>query len=410
MTESDAALLKAFLYPIDIADFRKQFWPDEVFVIHGPLQRLPPPFTNPELSDVRQLFPRYAGRVLFSKGTRSPRAILMQNVDPLQLYNMGLSLYLPDVEPIVSGASAFLRELEKDLGLEEGCARITAWASPSADGIACHLDAEEVFSIQLQGVKRFYVAEKKAITSPVGMQFGPGIPPHPDLFLQVSDGFPEPEKFEFTEIEMKPGSVLFMPRGVWHRTEADQDSLSVSVILSPESAADRLLRELRSLLLQDQAWRRPLYDALSADGRSHGALDLVRDLLARLPDLVKTISADDLVPPKESVRLENIQAHLRFQKRPHVRLLLDTNRDTPRLQVIATTVANPPSDNSGLDVPSRYLPILEWLEDRHTAFSVQDLMNHFKTVSLRDHQNVLSYLTRSGFLQLLWFRPLDHRT
>ena len=135
MTEDADALLKAFISPITIEDFRKQFWPDEVFVIHGPLERLPAPFTNPELLDFKELFSRYSGRILFSKGSRSLRSVLVQNVDPLQLYKMGLSLYLPDIEPIVSGASMFLRELERSLGLNEGDARITAWASPTADGI-----------------------------------------------------------------------------------------------------------------------------------------------------------------------------------------------------------------------------------------------------------------------------------
>jgi len=35
---------------------------------------------------------------------------------------------------------------------------------------------------------------------------------------------------------MKPGSVLFMPRGTWHYTEAGEGSLSVSIIVRTPAA------------------------------------------------------------------------------------------------------------------------------------------------------------------------------
>ena len=402
MPDSASNGLHAFIAPLGLGEFKTKFWPDEVFVIHGPLERLPPPFTNPEISNIHELFSRYSGRILFGKGTKGPSSVLMHNVNPLQLYNMGLSLYLPDIEPIVPGASDFLRELERELGLEDGQARMTAWASPSADGIACHLDGEEVFSIQLQGIKRFYVAEKKALISPVGMQFGPEIPPYADLYPQASDGFPDPKDFEFTEIVMKPGSVLFMPRGVWHRTEADQDSLSVSVILSPQSAAESLLRELRTLLLQDPKWRRPIYKAAVA-----GGLDRVERLLEDLPGVIKSIAARDLAPESETTRIANIQPDMRFQKIPDVRILLDTNRPIPSIQVnsdVALKGAAVPVP--GLEVPAGYIPVLNWLEHQKRAFQVRELMDKFVDVSLGDHQKVLSYLAHNGFLKLLWFRPL----
>ena len=384
MIESDDSFLQALFSPITPDEFRKDFWPDEVFVIHGPLERLPPPFTNPELSSAKELFSRYRGRVLFSKKTRGPSSVLMQQANPMQLYEMGLSLYLPDIEPVVSGATQFLRRLEKALGIEEGDARITAWASPSADGISCHLDAEEVFSIQLQGVKRFYVAEKKAIVSPAVMQFAPGSPPYPDLYPQVSDGFPRPEDFEFTEVEMKPGSILYMPRGVWHRTEADRDSLSVSVILSPISTAERLLRELRSLLLQDPDWRRPFYGTSNPIYKNNGSPDLISSLLKKLPDVVKTIRAENLAPPTETERLENIQPDTRFQR-------------IPGTHIATQQVADP-------EASPTYKPVLKYLEDRAAAFAVQELLDKFKDIPLKDHQRELRQLAKNKALQVLWFR------
>jgi ribosomal protein L16 Arg81 hydroxylase len=410
MTVSDIDFLQAFLAPLGIEEFRNDFWPDNVFVIHGPLERLPTPLSNPELTHIKGLFSRYTGRVLFGKGSKGPRSVLTQNVNPYDLYAMGLTLYLPDVETIIPGAAVFLRLLEKSLGLSAGTARITIWASPSADGAACHFDAEEVFSIQLKGVKRFYVAEKKALVSPVGMQFGPDITPIPDHYLQMRDGFPKPDDFEFTEIEMKPGSILFLPRGVWHRTEAEQNSMAISIILSPVSAADCLVRELRTLLLQEPAWRRPLYGTSNPAYRDNGTLERVEDLLKALPQVISSIRAEDLTPQDESARLANIQSKTRFQRIPHTYIVVDTSqgKHKVRIQVDSQDIRPDRVDSkTGMEVSTRYSQVLNYLDTFAAAFSVGDMIAKFEGISLQEHQMVLAYLAQSKGLQLLWFRELS---
>ncbi|NIP47098.1 MAG: hypothetical protein GWN21_12820, partial [Gammaproteobacteria bacterium] len=51
-----------------------------------------------------------------------------------------------------------MRKLELELGVNEGCARAGVFASPTKCGISCHYDSVDVFSIQLQGTKKFDLA------------------------------------------------------------------------------------------------------------------------------------------------------------------------------------------------------------------------------------------------------------
>ena len=44
---------------------------------------------------------------------------------------------------------------------------------------------------------------------------------------------------------MAPGSVLFLPRGTWHYTQAGEPSLSISIVLDPPAALRCLLDQLR---------------------------------------------------------------------------------------------------------------------------------------------------------------------
>lgn len=407
MSKSKYALVEALISPMTIDDFCKEFWPDETFVIHGPLERLPRPFSHPEPFDRRHLFSKYLGRILFGKGTKGARSISIQQTNPNDLYDMGLSIYLPDIEPYLLGATEFLRELEKSLGLGEGEARITAWASPGSEGIACHFDAEEVFSVQLQGVKRFYVAEKKALVSPVGMQFAPHNPPYLDLYPQVPNGFPDPENFEFTEIVMNPGSVLFMPRGIWHRTEADQDSLSLSVALCPKSPIDRLLQELRNLLLQDPDWRRPLY------GKPSNTKTQANKIIKKLPKIVKMLRGEDLLSRKENNPLENIQLDTRFQKIPGAHLLWEEIPERSAMYLKVNTKIPSKTYNTTtftIEISNSYLPLLDWINNQKTPFSLQEMVSQFKEISKEDCQRIAAQLVQAEVLKLLWFRNIHSST
>jgi hypothetical protein len=299
---------------------------------------------------------------------------------------MGLSLYLPDIEAMLPEAGVVLRTLERELGLAEGDARITAWASPAADGIACHFDAEDVFSIQLAGAKRFHVAETPALIHPVGAQYGPGIPPSADLYPQVPAGFPDPDDFAFTEIVMLPGSVLFVPRGLWHRTEADADSLSISIILSPASTADILLGRLRDLLLQDPAWRRPALGPPRRIDHPGGAEGWAADLLRELPHVVASITPADLVGMRWDAR-ESIGPGTLFQRIPETR-----RGEEPEF-----------GSETGEET------FLEWIDRTTAAFTVSEASGHCASIGPERLEALLMRLVDAGVVRRLPYRRLERR-
>jgi len=366
MTTSDTEILSALVDPIGAGEFLSQFWPDEAFVSHGPLARLPAAVRHPALASFAALAARYEGRILFGRGRKGPRAIPVQNVAATDLYEMGLSLYLPDIEPIVPDATPLLRSLERALGLAAGEARITAWASPEADGIACHLDPEEVFSIQLVGTKRFHVAEPAAMPSPVGVQYAAGAPPDDIHYPQAPNGFPEPDNGQFSTLLMEPGSVMFLPRGHWHWTEADTDSLSVSIVLSPAAPVDHLLSRLRPLLLQDPRWRRPSYGP-GDDAR-------LRALLDELPRIARRLTPADL-----------------GDRHSHA------SDELPRFQAVP---------GAGLDAAGETPDITRWIAARPAAFSRAQLAADLPHLAPDQIDACLRCLVSEGALKTLAFDDL----
>jgi 50S ribosomal protein L16 3-hydroxylase len=55
--------------------------------------------------------------------------------------------------------------------------------------------------------------------------------------------------------ELKPGSMLFVPRGSWHSTEAEGDALALNFTFTAPTWLDLFAAALRSRLALSPEWR-----------------------------------------------------------------------------------------------------------------------------------------------------------
>jgi hypothetical protein len=406
MAITNGSVLDSLVTPAQAQHFLSECWPERIYYAHGPLSRLPALFSSSELSDFRALAAVYKGWLGFGQGARSSRMLSVQEVNPLHLYEMGLSVYLPDIAANVPGADPFLRQLELELGIEPGCSRITVWASPRSDGAATHFDAEDVISIQLTGSKKFEIAPMREYTNPYGSQFGPGVPAFDDMYPQLDKGFPEVVESEFQSIDMQPGSVLFMPRGTWHRTTAEQDSFSVSIMIRPPCMVDAFLEQLKYVLLQDSEWRRPLYGVRGNAGQRKSALEWMGRVLETAPRATQAISASDIAQLPDFERLNNIERSTSFQRDLGTRIEFEQGVEGQFLQVKTWSREGGEQNTLKMNVPPQYQATFNWLADSRVAFTAGELADRFKQVPFEQHQKILDVLTRGKYLRLLWFPRL----
>jgi ribosomal protein L16 Arg81 hydroxylase len=293
-------ILTALLGADALDSFFSDYWPSRVFVAEGDKDRLPAALLDPELNQFDSLSRRYKGVVSFFGDDRSGHMVPVEGIEAAAPYRCGLSVYLTDVGPCFPDVQQMVRQLEFELGVNEGCARAGVFASPTNGGISCHYDSVDVFSIQLRGSKKFDVAPVSEMPHPWGFQYMAGSKPIDDLYPQATGGFPDWENAEFRTVEMTPGTVLYMPRGTWHRTEAEGDSIAVSIGMEPPSAAESVLEQLRLLLLQDPEWRQPLYGAWGAGSMTDAAAERAEELIAKLPGLVSNLTPALIASPKMS--------------------------------------------------------------------------------------------------------------
>ncbi|MFT5114760.1 MAG: ribosomal protein L16 Arg81 hydroxylase [Parasphingorhabdus sp.] len=396
------------LFPqVSAADFLIKYWPNKALWADGDISRLPEPLRCEALSSIEALAATYRGRITFGNAKTGSRTVAVDHISAEMLHTMGLSLYLPELEKCLPKLREMLAAMEVGVGAPPGSARIGAFVAPPENGVTSHFDAEEVFSIQLIGEKRFFIAKMDEIEQPMGLQFNPGDVTFDDLYPQARDGFPDVDKVEHTVVDLKPGSVLFMPRGTWHRTETSSDSLSISIILRPPAAMESVLELLRNRMLQDAKWRTPLHGAWGNAQQQQTADQQLAGLLKDLPNLLTDVNLGDVLPTQltEAERLALLNPASYFQAKPEATLTIKQSGGKNKAHVVARDMQGRELEMLQLDVPMAMLPVFRWLQKQTAAFSAADVAAAFSQLAMDQHLRILDAMVRGGFLKQLWYRP-----
>ena len=418
MSAPDKPALSALVSPRSLEEFFAGFTPGDgaeagYFVSDGDPGRLPAFLRAGELQSCEALARVNNGPVWQSNGPKSSYMMPIDKKTAEFVYKMGLTVYFTDITSVVPGAQGFVRQLEADLGLNPGACRVTAWASPSENGAACHYDAHDIISIQLRGTKQFELAPVEGLRNPCGTQYSAGATrPDDEAFPQMAGGFPDSRDADFQSLVLEPGSVLFFPRGTWHRTSASGNSLAVSIVMEPPSAADCVLRQLRYVLLQDPKWRQPLYGAWGEGPEQAAAFETIAELLAELPDLARVITPEHvaLAMLPEDRRLERIGLNSRFQRIPDVTITtapLPGEAPQPGIRIVRRREDATEETLATLKIPHQALGVLGWLVEREAAFGADELAAAFPDIPFDGLKKLLKSCAQGGLLRLLWFPPID---
>lgn len=153
----------------------------------------------------------------------------------------GATLILNQVHKRVPAITDFASALRQDLGFST---QVNAYSSyPGRQGFSCHYDTHEVFILQIEGSKQWYVFNDTVKY------------PLPD---QKSAAFSPPNEQPYLSCTLHPGDVLYIPRGHWHYAVAcESPSLHLTLGIHSKTGID-LLEWLVNELRQQEGWRKSL--------------------------------------------------------------------------------------------------------------------------------------------------------
>jgi 50S ribosomal protein L16 3-hydroxylase len=281
--------------------FLADYWPRRLYVEHGPLRRIEWAAGLYDLSSCEAVFdwahttrgkrfqadlPVYRDEVQHLKELRPTEA------EALYRAGMTLRFGVDSMRPVAD----YIAGMKRELGLPAMAhSRNITYLSPKGEATSCHFDANANIIIQLVGSKRWTVAPNLHITAPVDRYTASHGRPSPILADHVAR-LPRTMPAGARTIVLKPGSVLFVPRGYWHETHAASPSLSLNFTTNEPTWASLVTSAIQHRILRDPAWRE-LADGLSAadPGRRRAAHERLAERLASLRSVVEDLDPTGVV-------------------------------------------------------------------------------------------------------------------
>jgi hypothetical protein len=375
-------------------------WPSNPVVHHGDPKRFPAPLRCGELSSFETFSrcmetPGFRGEVRFLGALGTQRGTSVRPASAAPLFDAGLNIAvfnfkLPSLEPW-RGAIA------EQVGIPTDKLELYAFAAPDgpANGSDPHWDPDEVVLIQVSGTKTIFLAPNEHIEHPdMPGTADQGLPE--ELVGQLRGDVPElPSKWR--RVVLRPGSVIYFPRGTWHKTQAQGASFGVSIAFNWPTPVDVITEHLRNRLRQDARWRAPLFGMLRSDSATARHRDHLEALIADLGLSTDAVSATEALlaraPRAERIRRRDPSAGyltmpLRVSERPgkHGESILEihTNKGYGKVE---------------LELSRAMAPVVRWITARRSSFTLADLLTRFPGSRRADMESLIELMFDHDVLQ-----------
>lgn len=163
-----------------------------------------------------------------------------------QFHDIGATLYFVNV-PL----PALTDSLADFLGAPRRKVIASLFFTPAGGGAVPHFDKNENFTFQLTGAKRWQVGESPMVAcAPDGYTLGSSVITTA-LAPLLSEARRPPER----TVDLEPGTLLYVPRGTVHHTEAGEPSWSLNLSYCPSMWLDLLRVGLQERLAASSRWR-----------------------------------------------------------------------------------------------------------------------------------------------------------
>lgn len=297
--------LKDLIVPHTLTEFMTSHWPHLPLFIPAQTGKLQSLFSLSQLQSLENLISARSTKVraCLPDFDDEYSSILVDPADAMKVYQNSMTLVFDSMQKQSPEISAALKNITRDLGLVVGTyehnlcqARSIAYATPAWCGTRLHFDANANFVIQISGTKKWTLAKNNSVDFPterfttgsLEMPMALEKQCHAELLHEVPE--------DAVEYLMEPGCVLFVPRGVWHETTTEEDSLSLNFTFSQPSWADVFSKSIHGLLLNSPEWRKLCVGVGSSEeNQRNQALAHLQKLVIDLSESLQRTTAAELL-------------------------------------------------------------------------------------------------------------------
>jgi bifunctional lysine-specific demethylase and histidyl-hydroxylase MINA len=186
------------------------------------------------------------------------------------------SVRFPELRPLSPALDQLARALEMVLHQP-----VTASAFWSRGGMRApvHYDDHDLLVVQLRGTKRWYVSSTPSELNNTWKSIPekpPALGPHHTL-------------------DVRPGDLMYLPRGTWHSVDSDQGSLHLSIGFTPLTVREAIIATLDHLSDLDRGWRTTIGARLAFQLRGPGLEQLTAPIVEGIANLLAACRAPGFI-------------------------------------------------------------------------------------------------------------------
>ncbi len=219
--------------------------------------------------------------------------------DAKKLHNNGMGLLFNEVQSISPFLSLWLENIRMDLGLSNlSYKRCLVYSTPNGKGTSPHFDQNINFVCQIKGTKVWHLAPNQHIQNPL-TRHSMGTEPDSEMVGYLERNLPTKMPTDSQTVTLQPGSMLFVPRGYWHSTEATSDALALNFTFTATTWIDLFTTALRSRLSLSPEWRATA-NGVSDPKRLSMAEEELETLLYSIIEDLPNWNAQDIINATEN--------------------------------------------------------------------------------------------------------------
>jgi Cupin-like domain len=216
-----------------------------------------------------------------------------------RLYDGGTSIYLRQL----GGLEPLGEALAAALAIPAGDVLCAVFFNHAGAHTQVHFDPVDTIALQIAGTKTWRLAPNEHAPNPTTT----GIPgerrPSPELAQYARTPLPTALPADAGSYRLTPGAALHVPRGWWHETTVEAESVSLHLHIVATPWLDVVLDALRGRLVRERSLRAGADDLRDPNCRdavlveATAILDVVRSAVAELAphDLVPGAAVDTVV-------------------------------------------------------------------------------------------------------------------
>lgn len=293
--------LAALIHPSTPADFFTAYENNKPFVVHHPQEALTALRSLEFLVSLENLLNMWPHSIQTHLPDLRDEASSIDTTpkDAKKLFQNGMGLLFNEAHRISPLLQTWLEKIRTDLGISaQTYSRCLIYATPDGKGTAAHFDQNINFVLQIHGTKIWKLAPNEHLANPL-TRHTMGTEPDAEMAGYLEEELPTKMPKSVQTIELKPGSMLFVPRGYWHSTEAQGEALALNFTFTAPTWIDLFTNALRSRLALSPEWRETA-NGVSDTNRRDEAEAYLETLLAGLKEDLPHWEASDILNATET--------------------------------------------------------------------------------------------------------------